>query len=70
MLSVSLVFWLTSAQGVEGGYFTLTEFSRLPRRRQFKGLLTVNVLFVWVFPARGTMSNGPARLLLHGFEYR
>src|SRR5262249_31326800 len=31
LISTSLVFWLTSAQGVEGGYFTLTEFSRLPR---------------------------------------
>src|SRR3954471_3556683 len=31
LMSVSLVFWLTSAQGVEGTYFTLTEFSRLPR---------------------------------------
>ena len=31
VLSISMVFWLTNAQGVEGGYFTLTEFSRLPR---------------------------------------
>jgi ABC-2 type transport system permease protein len=67
VLSVSLVFWLTSSQGVEAGYFTLTEFSRLPREA-FKGLV-VNVLFVWVFPAV-VMSNGPARLLLHGFEYQ
>src|ERR1051325_188109 len=44
VLSVSSVFWLTSAQGVEGGYFTLTEFSRLPREG-FKGV--TRVLFVW-----------------------
>ena len=31
VLSISLAFWLTSAQGIEGLYFTLTEFSRLPR---------------------------------------
>ena len=28
---ISLVFWLKSASGIEGGYFGLTEFSRLPR---------------------------------------
>ena len=47
VLSVSAVFWLTSAQGVEGGYFTLAEFSRLPREA-FKGV--TNVLFVWLLP--------------------
>jgi len=33
VLSISLAFWLTSAQGIEGIYFTLTEFSRLPAPR-------------------------------------
>jgi ABC-2 type transport system permease protein len=64
LLSVSAVFWLTSAQGVEGGYFTLTEFSRLPREA-FKGV--TNVLFVWLLPVV-IVSNAPARVLLHGFE--
>ena len=65
VLSTSLVFWLTSAQGVEGGYFTLMEFSRLPREA-FRG--TTNVLFVWLLPVV-VVSNAPARVLLHGFEW-
>lgn len=65
VMSISLVFWLTSAQGVEGTYFTLTEFSRLPREA-FKGLITQG-LFVWALPVV-VVSNGPARTLLHGFD--
>jgi ABC-2 type transport system permease protein len=64
VLSMSLAFWITSAQGVEGGYFTLTEFSRLPREA-FKGFSSL--LFVWVLPVV-VVSNAPARVLLHGFE--
>lgn len=64
VLSVSAVFWLTSAQGVEGGYFTLTEFSRLPREA-FKGV--ARVLFVWALPAV-VVSNVPAHTLLHGYD--
>ena len=66
MLSTSMVFWLTSAQGVEGGYFTLMEFSRLPREA-FKGI--TNTLFVWLLPVV-VVSNAPARTLLHGFEWQ
>ena len=64
ILSVSAVFWLTSAQGVEGGYFTLTEFSRLPREA-FKGI--TSMLFVWLLPVV-VVSNAPAQMLLHGFD--
>jgi ABC-2 type transport system permease protein len=64
VLSVSAVFWLTSAQGVEGGYFTLTEFSRLPREA-FRGVS--RVLFVWVLPVV-VVSNAPARILMHGYD--
>ncbi|MEI6860759.1 MAG: ABC-2 family transporter protein [Verrucomicrobiota bacterium] len=64
IISVSAVFWLTSAQGVEGGYFTLTEFSRLPK--QAFGAVT-KVLLVWALPAV-VVSNAPANLLLHGFD--
>ena len=64
LLSISAVFWLTNAQGVEGGYFTLTEFSRLPREA-FKGV--TSVLFVWLLPVV-VVSNAPARLLLRGFD--
>jgi ABC-2 type transport system permease protein len=67
VLSISLVFWLTSAQGVEGTYFTLTEFSRLPRQA-FKGLVK-EMLFVWALPVV-VVSNAPANTLLHGFDLK
>jgi len=69
VLSIAMAFWLTSAQGIEGSYFTLTEFSRLPKEA-FKGLVT-KVLFVWLLPVV-VISNAPARLLLprYGFDWR
>jgi ABC-2 type transport system permease protein len=69
VLSISLVFWLTSAQGIEGTYFTLTEFSRLPREA-FKGIVT-KVLFVWLLPVV-VVSNAPARTLLtrYGHDWK
>jgi ABC-2 type transport system permease protein len=67
VMSVSAVFWLTSAQGVEGTYFTLTEFSRLPRQA-FKGLVK-EVLFVWALPVV-VVSNAPANTLLRGFDLK
>ncbi len=65
VMSISLVFWLTSAQGVEGTYFTLTEFSRLPRQA-FKGLVS-QALFVWLLPVV-VVSNAPARVLIERFQ--
>lgn len=62
VISISFVFWLTSAQGVEGIYFALTEFSRLPREA-FTGVVT-RLLFVWALPVV-VVSNVPARLLLN-----
>lgn len=67
VISISLVFWLTSAQGVEGTYFALTEFTRMPREA-FKGFVT-RVLFVWLLPVV-VVSNAPANTLLHGFQPR
>ncbi len=69
VLSIAMAFWLTSAQGIEGSYFTLTEFSRLPKEA-FKGIVT-RVLFVWILPVV-VISNAPARLLLtrYGFEWK
>ena len=61
---ISLVFWLQSAKGIEGGYFGLTEFSRLPREA-LRGV--TNILFVYILPVT-IVSNFPARLLIHGFE--
>lgn len=66
VLTMSLSFWITSAQGVEGSYFTLTEFSRLPREA-FRGF--ASMLFVWALPVV-VVSNAPARVLLHGFDPR
>jgi ABC-2 type transport system permease protein len=64
VLAMSLSFWITSSQGVEGSYFTLMEFSRLPREAFNRGL---SVIFVWVLPVV-VVSNAPARALLHGFQ--
>jgi ABC-2 type transport system permease protein len=64
VLTISLAFWLTSAQGIEGSYFTLSEFARLPREA-FKGF--ASLLFVWLLPVV-VVSNAPARVLLHGIE--
>ena len=66
VMSISLVFWLTSAQGVEGTYFALTEFSRMPREA-FKGWLS-RVLFVWLLPVV-VVSNAPARTILDRFNW-
>ena len=64
VMTISFAFWFTSAQGIEGSYFTLSEFSRLPRQA-FRGL--ANVVFVWALPVV-VVSNTPARTLLHGFD--
>jgi ABC-2 type transport system permease protein len=64
-MSISLVFWLTSAQGVEGTYFVLTEFSRLPKQA-FAGF--ARILFVWLLPVV-VVSNAPAETILHGFTW-
>jgi ABC-2 type transport system permease protein len=61
---VSLSFWITNAQGLEGSYFTLFEFSRLPREA-FKGI--TQFVFVWTLPVV-IVSNVPAQTLLHGFQ--
>jgi ABC-2 type transport system permease protein len=67
VLSISLAFWLTSAQGIEGIYFTLTEFSRLPRAA-FTGIAT-QTLFVWLLPVV-IVTNVPASLLAQGFDFK
>lgn len=64
VMAMSLSFWITSSQGVEGSYFTVMEFSRLPREA-LKGI--AGVVFVWIIPAI-VVSNAPAREILHGFE--
>lgn len=64
VIVVSLSFWITNAQGFEGSYFTMFEFSRLPREA-FKSV--ARFLLVWTLPAV-VVSNVPASTLLHGFR--
>ncbi|MBK9989182.1 MAG: ABC-2 family transporter protein [Verrucomicrobia bacterium] len=62
VLVVSLTFWIVKTEGLEGTYFTMYEFSRLPRQA-FKGVN--NFVFVYALPVV-IVSNAPARTLLHG----
>jgi ABC-2 type transport system permease protein len=64
VLTMSLPFWMATANGIEGTYFTLVDFSRLPREA-FTGV--ARVVFVWILPAV-VVSNAPARTLIHGFS--
>ncbi|MBI5380365.1 MAG: ABC-2 family transporter protein [Opitutae bacterium] len=64
LLVVSATFWLIGSQGIEGTYFTIFEFSRLPREA-FRGV--TSVLFVYALPAV-VVSNVPAQTLIHGFQ--
>ena len=64
VLCVAPAFWITSVQGIEGSYFTLSEFSRLPKAA-FTGI--AKVAFVWILPVV-VVSNTPASTLLHGFS--
>jgi len=66
VLCITPAFWITSAQGIEGSYFTLSEFSRLPRQA-FHGL--ASIAFVWILPVV-VVSNAPASTLLHGFDLK
>jgi ABC-2 type transport system permease protein len=63
---ISLVFWLQSAKGIEGGYFGLNEFSRLPREA-LRGVAAV--VFVYTLPVI-IVTNVPARTLLEGIDPR
>ena len=64
VLTMALSFWLTSTSGIEGTYFALTEFSRLPKGA-FHGI--ARLVFVWVLPLV-VVSNTPADILLHGLK--
>jgi ABC-2 type transport system permease protein len=64
VLAVSLTFWIIKTEGVEGSWFALTEFSRLPRE-VFRGL--TKVVFVYALPAV-IVTNIPARTLLDGIN--
>ncbi len=61
---ISLVFWLQSARGIEGGYFGLTEFSRMPREA-LRGAAAF--VFVYALPVV-IVSNVPSRVLIDGIN--
>ncbi|HWA27138.1 MAG TPA: ABC-2 family transporter protein [Lacunisphaera sp.] len=65
VLCIVPAFWITSAQGIEGSYFTLSEFSRIPRQA-FVG--AAKVAFVWTLPMV-VVSNVPAATLLEGARW-
>ena len=56
LLTTSTTFWIIKTEGIEGSYFTIVDFSRLPREA-FRGF--ANVLFVYLLPAV-VVSNVPA----------
>ncbi|PTY07195.1 hypothetical protein DB347_07750 [Opitutaceae bacterium EW11] len=66
LLIVSLTFWIVGSQGIEGSYFTLFEFSRLPKEA-FRG--ASNVIFVWLLPVV-LVSNVPSKSIMHGVDAR
>lgn len=63
LMIVSLTFWIIKTEGVEGSYFTFSEFSRLPREA-YKRI--TGAVFVYILPA-GIVANVPARTLMDGF---
>lgn len=62
LIFISLVFWLQSAKGIEGGYFMLNEFSRLPRSA-LRGV--ASIVFVYTLPV-AVVTNVPSQTLLYG----
>jgi len=63
VIIISLTFWIIKTEGIEGSYFALTDFSRIPRDA-FKRLI-VEIVFVYAMPVV-IVSNIPAATLLHG----
>jgi ABC-2 type transport system permease protein len=66
LLLASLAFWIGRTEGVEGSYFTMVEFSRLPRAA-IRGLLP-SVVFVYILPTV-IVSNVPASALLGRLDW-
>jgi ABC-2 type transport system permease protein len=66
LLMASLTFWIIKTEGIEGSYFTLAEFGRLPRAA-FKSVFT-NVVFVYALPTV-VVANVPASALLGRLQW-
>lgn len=66
LMMASLTFWIVKTEGIEGSYFTIAEYGRLPRAA-FKSLFT-NIVFVYALPTV-IVSNVPASALLGRLEW-
>ena len=66
LLMASLTFWIIKTEGIEGSYFTLAEFGRLPRAA-FKSVFA-NVVFVYALPTV-VVANVPAATLLGRLQW-
>ena len=64
VMLVSLSFWIVRMQGLEGGYFSIFDLSRLPRRALGRVL---DVVFVYIIPAT-IVSNFPAEVFRSGIN--
>ena len=64
LITTSTTFWIVKTEGIEGSYFILTDFSRLPREA-FRGV--ASVFMVYLLPAV-VVSNVPANAIIHGFQ--
>lgn len=66
LLMASLTFWIVKTEGIEGSYFTIAEYGRLPRAA-FKSLFS-NLVFVYALPTV-IVANVPAAALLGRLEW-
>lgn len=62
VMLISLSFWIVRMQGLEGGYFSIFDLSRLPRRALGR---VMDVVFVYIIPAT-IVSNFPAEVFRSG----
>lgn len=66
VMVVAAVFWTTRLEGIAEGYFTVFEFSRIPRPA-LRGAW--ELIFVYLFPAV-MVSNIPLQTMLHGLTVK
>lgn len=66
LLLASLTFWIVKTEGIEGSYFSVAEFGRLPRAA-FKSL-ALRTAFVYALPAV-IVTNTPASALLGRLDW-
>ena len=66
LLVASATFWIVKTEGIEGSYFTLMEFGRLPRSAFHR--VAAEIAFVYLLPAV-IVTNVPASALLGRLEW-